>query len=200
MNGILGMAQMLMMDGVGKAKRKEFVRTILGSGQALLAILNDILDLSKIEAGKMEHNLSPFDATALVEDVAALFHESAKTKEISLVVRMADSGARYMGDPIRLRQMLSNYVGNAIKFSDTGEIALELVEGVSALGETTLEFSVSDQGTGIYESKLSELFQPFVRADASTTRRFGGDGLGSVHRAVLSPAYARRRGCVQPSW
>ena len=110
MNGILGMAQMLMMDGVGKAKRKEFVRTILGSGQALLAILNDILDLSKIEAGKMELNLSPFDATALVEDVAALFHESAKTKGISLVVRMADSGALYMGHPIRLRQMLSNYV------------------------------------------------------------------------------------------
>ena len=178
MNGILGMAQLLMMDGLTEAKRKEFVRTILGSGQALLAILNDILDLSKIEAGKMELNVSPFDAVALVEDVAALFRESARTKGLSLVVRVVDTGARYMGDPIRLRQMLSNYVGNAIKFSDKGEIAIELVEGVNAEGETTLEFSVRDQGMGINEGKLSALFNPFVQADASATRRFGGTGLG----------------------
>nr|WP_295773023.1 ATP-binding protein [Rhodoferax sp.] len=178
MNGILGMAQLLLMDSVSEANRKEFVRTILGSGQTLLAILNDILDLSKIEAGKMELNVSAFNAVALVEDVAALFRESAKTKGLSLVVRVVDNGARYMGDPIRLRQMLSNYVSNAIKFSEKGEIAIELVEGVNTKGDTTMEFSVRDQGIGINEGKLSALFNPFVQVDASVTRRFGGTGLG----------------------
>lgn len=185
MNGILGMAQLLMMEGLTEFKRNEFVRTILGSGQSLLAILNDILDLSKIEAGKMELNVSPFDALALVEDVAALFRESAKAKGLVLVVQVVDTGARHMGDPIRLRQMLSNYVGNAIKFSEKGEIAIELAEGVNAQGDTTLEFSVRDQGMGINESKLSSLFNPFVQADASATRRFGGTGLGlSIVRSL----------------
>ena len=183
MNGILGMAQLLMMDDVGEAKRREFVRTILGSGKALLAILNDILDLSKIEAGKMELHPAPFDAVALVEEVASLFREAAEGKGITLLARLqAMPTQRYTGDSIRLRQMLSNYVGNAIKFSDSGEIVLTLRErdGVTADGHCTavLEFAVSDQGMGIPEAKLVELFQPFVQADASATRRFGGTGLG----------------------
>ncbi|QTN28681.1 response regulator [Rhodoferax sp. AJA081-3] len=184
MNGILGMAQLLMMDDVGTEQRKEFVRTILGSGKALLAILNDILDLSKIEAGKMELSHGPFDAAALVGEVANLFREAAKAKGLTLVtnVQLPDRAPRYMGDSIRLRQMLANYVGNAIKFSDAGEILIALRErlpdGADSSGATLLEFAVSDQGVGIPQAKQVELFQPFVQADASATRRFGGTGLG----------------------
>ena len=178
MNGILGMAQLLMMDELSDAKRKEFVRAILGSGKSLLVILNDILDLSKIEAGKMELTASPFDASALVEEVAALFHESAKAKGIAVVARDDTGGSRYIGDPIRLRQMLSNYVGNAIKFSDGGTITITLKEDLDTEGAVALEFSVSDQGIGIEQSKVSELFEPFTQADASASRRFGGTGLG----------------------
>ncbi len=178
MNGILGMAQLLMMDDVGDAKRKEFVRTILNSGKSLLVILNDILDLSKIEAGKMELQAAPFDAAALVDEVAALFSESAHAKGIALQVRARHDGTRYIGDAIRLRQMLSNYVGNAIKFSETGVIELALTENADVQGAAMLEFSVSDQGIGVSDSKMGGLFEPFVQSDASATRRFGGTGLG----------------------
>lgn len=182
MNGILGMAQLLMMDDIGNAERKEFVRTILGSGKSLLAILNDILDLSKIEAGRMELNLGPFDAAALVQEVANLFREAARAKGLSLVtqVELPHSDQRYVGDSIRLRQMLANYVGNAIKFSDSGEIVIALRElpPTAPAGAAMLEFAVSDQGVGIPQAKQAELFQPFVQADASATRRFGGTGLG----------------------
>ncbi len=186
MNGILGMAQLLLMDDVSNTERKEFVRTILGSGKSLLAILNDILDLSKIEAGKMELNPGPFDAVALVKDVANLFREAAKAKGLSLVTRveLPNSDQCYMGDSIRLRQMLANYVGNAIKFSESGEVVISLrerqSEGESAndAGTPLLEFAVSDQGVGIPKDKQAALFQPFVQADASVTRRFGGTGLG----------------------
>ncbi|MES2585202.1 MAG: ATP-binding protein [Pseudomonadota bacterium] len=183
MNGILGMAQLLMMDDVGEAKRKEFVRTILGSGKALLAILNDILDLSKIEAGKMELHPGPFDAAAVVEEVASLFREAAQAKGIALRVHVQlQPLQRYTGDSIRLRQMLANYVGNAIKFSEGGEIVLTLRErddaAPDAEGTAVLEFAVSDQGMGIPQAKVAELFQPFVQVDASATRRYGGSGLG----------------------
>ncbi len=183
MNGILGMAQLLMMDDLAEAKRKEFVRTILGSGKALLAILNDILDLSKIEAGKMELHPGPFDAAALVEEVASLFREAAEVKGVLLLARVqAQAPHRYIGDSIRLRQMLSNYVGNAIKFSEGGQIVLTLREPDDDSGDpqgtALLEFAVSDEGIGIPDSKLADLFQPFVQMDASATRRFGGTGLG----------------------
>ncbi len=181
MNGILGMAQLLMMDEVSATDRRNYVRTILGSGQTLMALLNDILDLSKIEAGKMELNLAPFDPAALLDEVAALFQEAAHRKGLSLSTASQLQGARYIGDAIRLRQMVSNFVGNAIKFSAQGDIRLELKE--LALEPATdvrvlLEFSVVDSGIGISEDQLAALFQPFSQVDGSATRRFGGSGLG----------------------
>ncbi len=173
MNGILGMAQLLMMGDLDEAEHKEFVRTILNSGQSLMTILNDILDLSKIESGKLELNVRPFDPVALCEEVAALFRESAQQKGLTLSLQVPHNSQRYLGDALRLRQMLSNLVSNAIKFSDRGDIRVCLEENDGAL-----EFAVIDQGIGIPAQKLPELFAPFVQVDGSATRRFGGTGLG----------------------
>jgi signal transduction histidine kinase/CheY-like chemotaxis protein len=181
MNGILGMAQLLLMDGLTDAKRKDFVRTILGSGKSLLTILNDILDLSKIEAGKMELTLTPFDPKELVNETAALFAETARNKGLTMSTRTTGVDGRFVGDAIRLRQMVSNFVGNAIKFSPQGEIVIGLkaLDGQGPDGlQTLLEFSVTDSGIGIPFDKQATLFQPFSQVDGSATRRFGGTGLG----------------------
>ncbi len=180
MNGILGMAQLLMMDDIDADERKSFVRTILGSGKSLLTILNDILDLSKIEAGKLELELSTFDPAALLDEIASLFREAAQKKGLLLVAYPTLDRARYLGDPLRLRQMISNYVGNAIKFSEHGTITLHLreLEGAADAPQSLLEFAVTDQGIGIPQDKLDVLFAPFVQVDGSATRRFGGTGLG----------------------
>ena len=181
LNGILGMAQLLMMDGLNDSKRKEFAHTILGSGQSLLTILNDILDLSKIEAGKMELTSAAFDPVELVSETAALFNETAHKKGLAVFAITTGVDTRYMGDAIRLRQMISNYVGNAIKFSEHGEIVIGVKEFVRTeidCSQTMLEFSVTDSGIGISADKQAALFQPFSQVDGSATRRFGGTGLG----------------------
>ncbi len=182
MNGILGMAQLLMMNNLKDDERLDYVRTIYGSGQTLLALLNDILDLSKIEAGRLELLPIPFDPAALIRETSALFAESARQKGLRIDVAWAGSACRLVGDPIRLRQMLSNFLSNAIKFSVQGTITLRagIVEKIGA-GETaraSVEFAVADRGMGIDAPAQAQLFQPFAQADQTITRRFGGTGLG----------------------
>ncbi len=182
MNGILGMAQLLMMDGVTDADRKEYVRVILSSGNTLLTLLNDILDLSKVEAGKLELSHAPFDPAALLHETAMLFRELALQKGLQLSATWKGEPRRYLGDAIRLRQMLSNFLSNAVKFSDQGGIVLSATE-IAAPGEDTeamslVEFSVQDNGIGLTSEQQAMLFQPFTQVDGSATRRFGGTGLG----------------------
>ena len=188
MNGILGMAQLLLSDEVPGEERKDYARIIMNSGQTLLALLNDILDLSKVEAGRLDLEQIPFQPAQLIHEIQALFLESAHHKHLELLaVWTGDSADRYQGDPHRLQQMLSNLVSNALKFTAQGKIEM-LAREVSREGATaTLEFSVADTGSGIPVEKQSLLFQPFSQVDSSTTRQFGGSGLGlSIVRSLAS--------------
>jgi PAS domain S-box-containing protein len=187
MNGILGMAQLLLQPGLTEAERQTFTRTILNSGQALLALLNDILDLSKVESGKMELENVAFEPSILLEDTRALFAEAINAKGLNASVRWTGpAGGRYMGDAVRLRQILNNLVNNAIKFTQAGHILIEASDAHEADdGRHQLMFSVTDTGIGIASDKQELLFQPFTQADSSTTREFGGTGLGlSIVRSL----------------
>jgi PAS domain S-box-containing protein len=187
MNGILGMAQLLLMDGeMGEDERREHVRTIYASGQTLLVLLNDILDLSKIEAGKMELAFAEFDPQQLIEDTARLFVQSAQAKGLRIDTAWRGEPQRhYLGDATRLRQMLSNLVGNAVKFTAQGGVSIEAAVIEAADRHALLEFAVVDSGIGIPPEKLGRLFQPFSQVDSSTTREFGGTGLGlSIIRSL----------------
>jgi signal transduction histidine kinase/CheY-like chemotaxis protein len=179
MNGVLGMAQLLLMPDLTERDRNEYVRTILNSGQTLLALLNDILDLSKVEAGKLELKRGAFDPSQITDEITALFSEPARSKGIELSTAWRGPvRQRYWSDPIRLRQMLSNLVSNAIKFTDRGSVRVEVAEVQRDGNEAVLEFSVADTGIGVAIDKQSLLFKPFSQADSSTTREYGGTGLG----------------------
>lgn len=180
MNGILGMAQILMMPNLDEAERIEYIKTINASGHSLLTLLNDILDLSKVEAGKMKLEAQPFSPKVLVHDVVTLFAESGTQKGVSLSFSCANTvtSTGYIGDPHRIRQMLTNLVSNALKFTAHGKITVDVAEVSRDEGKATLAFSVTDTGMGIPAEKLSLLFKPFSQADSSTTRQFGGSGLG----------------------
>ena len=178
MNGILGMAQVLQMPGVSEAERMDYAGIILGSGQTLLKLLNDILDLSKIEAGKIELEAIALDPAQIIGEAQALFAEIARVKGLRLEAGWSGAPGQYLGDPHRLRQMLSNLVGNAVKFTAEGQIRIEARE-VEGDGQTALlEFSVSDSGIGITQDDQARLFQAFSQADSSITRSYGGSGLG----------------------
>jgi CheY-like chemotaxis protein len=179
MNGILGMAQLLLMPQLKESERQDYARTILTSGQSLMSLLNDILDLSKIESGRFQLESTVFDPVQLMRETQGLFSGSARAKNLQLEhVWTGPAGSRYLGDSHRLRQMLSNLVGNAIKFTAKGQIKVESSLVLSDSSAAVLEFSVSDTGMGIPEDKLGLLFQPFSQTDSSTTRQFGGSGLG----------------------
>jgi PAS domain S-box-containing protein len=179
MNGILGMAQLLLINDIDEKERHEYISTILNSGNTLLMLLNDILDLSKVEAGKLELVPGVFNARQLVQEMAALFSEMAASKSLKLEAKWHGSPEqRYRGDATRLRQMASNLLSNAIKVTGSGQVRLDVkvasCEGLLA----TLEFAVTDTGIGIPADKMGSLFQPFVQLDSSNTRKFGGTGLG----------------------
>jgi len=189
MNGILGMAQLLLMPGLKDEERHDFARTILNSGQTLLALLNDILDLSKVEAGKIELEHIAFDPSQVINDVAFLFSDQAQRKNLTLEFKWDGPSVRYLSDAIRIRQMLSNLLSNAIKFTDQGWIRIEGREVSRNDTDATLEFAVSDSGIGIAEEKQALLFQAFSQADNSTTRKYGGTGLGlSIVRSLAELA------------
>ena len=179
MNGILGMAQLLLGSAMTDTERRDCARIILHSGQTLLTLLNDILDLSKVEAGKLSLEMGVVDPHQILHETQALFFDSAKAKGLRVDVDwIGPAAVRYRGDPHRLRQMLSNLVNNAIKFTTQGEIRVTATElkGEGAL--SMLEFAVTDTGVGIPSEKLALLFKPFSQTDSSISRLFGGSGLG----------------------
>jgi CheY-like chemotaxis protein len=191
MNGILGMAQLLLMPDVSATDRDDYARTILTSGQSLLTLLNDILDLSKIEAGKFQLESIVFEPEQIAREAHALFAGTAKAKELALIYQWkGPANQRYAADAHRLRQMLGNLVGNAIKFTAEGSVTIEGTEvECDADGMAVLEYSVQDTGIGVAPEKLQKLFTPFSQADSSTTREFGGTGLGlSIVRSLAELA------------
>jgi len=178
MNGILGMAQVLLMPGITEAERLDYARTILTSGQTLLKLLNDILDLAKIEAGKIELESLEMTPAQVLSQTQDLFGQSAQAKGLQIECEWTGPKTHYLGDPHRLRQMLSNLVSNALKFTAHGSLKIQAREVSCTDDKATLEFSVSDSGIGIAPEKLGMLFQAFSQVDSSTARHFGGTGLG----------------------
>ncbi len=185
MNGILGVAQ-LLLDSPLSEEQTEQVRILHSSGKALLAIINDILDFSKIEAGKLLIEAVPFDLHAVVGEVADIMAPVAAGKGLELAVRFGEPVPRYLvGDPGRLRQVILNLVSNAIKFTATGHVLVEVVG--TRLGEmASVQVTVQDTGIGIEPSVQEKLFAPFTQADTSTTRKYGGTGLGlAIARRII---------------
>lgn len=179
MNGILGMAQLLLLPNLNDQERKEYARTVLTAGQALLVLLNDILDLSKIEAGRIDLTPAAFDPEHLLAETVTLFMESAHLRGLQFDFTWhGPRGRCYRADPLRLRQMLSNLISNAIKFTPSGAVCVEGREIENGDEHALLEFAVVDSGIGIAPEKLPLLFRPFSQVDDSPTRAHGGTGLG----------------------
>jgi CheY-like chemotaxis protein/HPt (histidine-containing phosphotransfer) domain-containing protein len=178
MNGVLGMIH-LLLDTPLDATQRHQLEIIRDSGEALLAILNDILDFSKMEAGKLELEATDFDPGAVVESVTTLLGSRARQKALSLTSTLASGVPRALrGDPGRLRQILFNLVGNAIKFTEAGWVRIEVTALGEAAGRRRLRIAVTDTGIGIAPEARATLFREFTQADRSITRRFGGTGLG----------------------
>jgi signal transduction histidine kinase len=178
MNGILGMADLLARTRLDD-DQQQMASTIQVSADALLKVLNDILDYSKIEAGKLELECADFDVWQTIDDCATLLHTNAEQKGVELMTFVDPRIYRsHRGDQSRLRQVVLNFLSNAIKFTIEGEVILSTTLIVEDDDSQTVRVSVRDSGIGISQATIDKLFLPFAQADASTTRRFGGTGLG----------------------
>ncbi|HRI37401.1 MAG TPA: ATP-binding protein [Nitrospira sp.] len=178
MNGILGMSELLIQTPLND-KQRRYMHTLQKSGQALIQIIDDILDISKIEAGKLKLEHISFDLRQLVMDTRELFSGQAESKGLRLTTILSEAvGHEYMGDPVRIRQILANLIGNAIKFTAQGQVTVSMTVVDDVVGQTDLCLKVQDTGIGVEPAIQTNLFTPFTQADGSTTRKFGGTGLG----------------------
>ncbi len=183
MNAIIGMGELLDETDLSP-QQSRYVSIFKSAGEALLALINDVLDLSKIEAGRFEMDRLPFDLEELVERTAAVLGVKAREKGLELLFRIEPGTPQHVvGDPDRLRQVLINLLGNAVKFTESGQVLISVScarRGMTASGESQGEyrFSVEDTGIGVPTHKLEAIFESFTQADSSTTRKYGGTGLG----------------------
>jgi len=189
MNGVIGMTRLLLDTSLARDQR-EYAETVRSSGEALLSILDDILDFSKIEAGRLELESVEFDPLRVVEDALELFSEKAARKQVELVGWVDERlPSAVIGDPGRLRQVLVNIVGNALKFTEAGEVVVHVTPLGAQGDDTRLRFEVRDTGIGISDEVRSLLFGAFSQADGSTTRKHGGTGLGlTISRQLVELA------------
>jgi signal transduction histidine kinase/ligand-binding sensor domain-containing protein/CheY-like chemotaxis protein/HPt (histidine-containing phosphotransfer) domain-containing protein len=178
MNGVVGMTELLGRTALSPTQAR-LTQTIRSSAHVLLQIVNDLLDLSKLQAGKVDFESLPLDLPRLLEECTTLFAGAAEAKGIELIVSPPASGAAaVMGDPLRIRQIVLNLVGNAVKFTFQGEVVVKADVVAADSGRALLTIAVSDTGVGMDPSTIEKIFEPFTQADESTTRRFGGTGLG----------------------
>ena len=186
MNGVIGMSELLLETPLSPLQY-EYAEAVRLSGQSLLGVINDVLDFSKIEAGKMALDTSDFSLLALVENVSTLLRAQAEAKGISLVTYVDGTlPLMLLGDEMRLRQVLLNLVGTALKFTASGQVSVNVEAEADHGDEVRIRFEVADTGIGIESAAAESLFEPFRQADASTTRRFGGTGLGlAISRSLV---------------
>ncbi len=185
MNGILGMSE-LLLDGDLSSDQQEYLRLLRFSAESLLAILNEILDFSKIEAGRFELDPVSFNLREQLQDIAASMSVIASRKGLTFTSELQDGIPELVvGDPMRLRQIILNLLANAIKFTEEGGVSLRVFVEAEGPEWITLRFAIHDTGIGIPPEKQQTIFDPFSQADRSTTRRFGGTGLGLTISARL---------------
>jgi len=186
LNGVLGMAELLRTTGLNP-EQTDYVETLIGTGETLLRIINDILDFSKVEAGKLTLEIVPFDLKDLVRSAANLMAGQAQLKNVPFHMDLDERiPQRLLGDAGRLRQVILNLLGNAVKFTERGSIKLSVSVVEANAGACTVLFSVRDSGIGIDAAAIETLFESFVQEDNSTTRRFGGTGLGlAISRRLI---------------
>jgi len=178
MNGILGMASLLLNTALDK-KQRRYVEVVKHSGNSLLRIINDILDLSKIEAGRMKFESIEFNLRDMVFNTMELFGETAESKGLKLACRIDDDVPELLiGDPFRVGQVLNNLIGNALKFTEKGEAEVDVAVNCCDKVHTVLRFTVRDTGIGISPKDQDVIFESFSQADLSTTKKYGGTGLG----------------------
>ena len=206
LNGLLGFSE-LLKDSQLNTEQKGFADMVHASGLQLREIINDVLDMAKIEAGELKIHLSPFPPRELAAGVVELYSQNACIKNISLDFEYADDlPENCLGDSLRLRQVLSNLVNNAIKFTDKGKVQVAVSGCHSESGQFTLRLEVFDTGIGIDEADLKMLFQPFKQVDSFLTRRHGGSGLGlSISKKLVELMQGRigassRRGLGSQFW
>jgi signal transduction histidine kinase/CheY-like chemotaxis protein len=185
MNGVIGMVS-LALAADSAAEQREYLGDALASASSLLSLLNDVLDLSRVEAGRMELEQVPFSLGGVLEEAARTIAPKAEEKKLALRVRVGPGSPEWVnGDPVRLRQVLINLLGNAVKFTAQGEVAVSVAPSPESPEGLGVEFSVSDSGIGIPPDKQRLIFEPFRQADGSTTRKYGGTGLGLAICAQL---------------
>ena len=178
MNAIIGLSHLCLQTGL-TAKQRDYLQKVHGASKSLLGIINDVLDLSKIEAGKMELEQTPFDLEDVMGKLAAIVAGKAEEKGIEFLLEtVLDVPPHLVGDPLRLGQVLVNLTSNAIKFTERGEVMVLAEVEEDAAEHVVLRFTVSDTGIGLTEEQIGKLFQSFTQADSTTTRKFGGTGLG----------------------
>ena len=177
MNGVLGMTE-LLLDGETASEKRTYLDMVKSSGEGLLTIINDILDFSKIEAGRLDLDPVDFDLQTLLDQLMKSLGLSASQKGLELICQAQEIPEMVVGDPTRLRQVLTNLLGNAVKFTAAGEIAVRAEVESRDGSALTVHFSVRDTGIGIAPEKQRQIFEPFSQADTSTTRKYGGTGLG----------------------
>ncbi|MEP6304332.1 MAG: ATP-binding protein, partial [Lentilitoribacter sp.] len=188
MNGVMGMAQLLANTELD-AKQKMFASTIVKSGETLLTVINDILDFSKIDAGQLELNAEPFSLSQTAHDIATLVSASIKDKDLEIILRISpDLPKSLLGDGIRIRQIITNLVGNAVKFTDGGHVLINVgTKPSNNAAQSKIHISVSDTGIGISADQIERIFSKFSQADSSATKKFEGTGLGlSIASSLVS--------------
>ena len=178
LNGVVGMTELALGTDLSTEQR-EYLDMVKSSGESLLTVINDILDFSKIEAGKLTVDVIPFDLSDCLATTLKLLATRAHLKGLELAYDIRpDVPTALVGDPSRLRQIVTNLIGNAIKFTEHGEVVLTVDAETQTDRDAILRFSVSDTGIGVPQEQQEAIFKPFIQADGSTTRKYGGTGLG----------------------